>query len=206
MKNQGHPDKNVPQSVSAFQFKWALRQHGRSESEEDSGLSASDRLKLDNWRQQFEAGDSAALFHAVSWCAFNRRIIPDWAALPFCGGWERYKAGIPGKADAPGKSTLGGVFGIVRPSNFKPSAHRRRGLAWEIYEFVEQEKTSGIPVDEYLFERAAEKVSGGGGIASWIKRIYKVELPESESRTISGKTAQRIYYEFLARMARDKTS
>lgn len=205
MTDKDRDDKTAPQTVSAFQFKWALRQHGKPKTEDDPALTASDREKLDRWKQQFESGNSEALLHAVSWCAFNRKIVPDWAALPLCGGWERYKAGVPGRADAPGKSTLGGVFGITRPSNFKPSAHRRRGLSWDIYEFVEQERNSGAPVDEYLFERAAEKVSGDGGIASLLERIYKIELPASEFKGISGKTAQRIYYEFLARMERDKT-
>lgn len=151
---------------------------------------------LERMRQGYEAGNPECLFYAVNMCLRTNYLAPQWARDAFRDGWGRYTGAIPGLKDKPGQSTLGGAFGIVRPNNFKPYAARRRKYASLIWQFVEKEKKAGAPVDEYLFERAAELVPSDGDVR-FTKIVYDVDLPDSERKGIKATTAKNMYYEYV---------
>ena len=155
---------------------------------------------IEIFHEQYNEGHFESLFHAIKLCAMCNKPMPHWAAVAFSEGWQRYKGAIPGPGDKQGKSTLGGAFGIVRSPNFKPYKQRRQTYAFLIWQFVEREKKSGYPVDEYLFERAAEYVSECDH-KRFIEKVYGLVLPESERNQIRASTAKAMYYGFVKKLA-----
>ena len=174
---------------------------------EEDAIYESFRTSIEILERQYEEGHQESLFVAIALCARFDYKMPEWVRNGFLSGWGRYRAAVPGPTDKPGQSTLGGAFGIVRSANFKPSATRRRVYASLIWQFVQNEKRRdpSKPIDERLFERAAKQLPKDGG-AEWYKIVHDVDLPPKERKRISGKTAERMYYEFLAKIDPDKTS
>jgi len=156
------------------------------------------RTTMSLLQASYEGGQNEAIFQAISICAGMDKKMPHWLAAAFCEGWARYRGAISGPGDKPGKSTLGGAFGVVRPNNFKPHSARRWVYASLIWQFVERERKAGVPVDEYLFERAAELAPRDGG-AGFYEAAYGFDLPESERRPIKASTAKNMYYDFIKR-------
>jgi hypothetical protein len=153
-------------------------------------------------REDYDHGAREALFMAIQICACRDLPIPEWAAMAFTEGWTRYCNAIPGPADFPGQSTLGGAFGIIRPAHFKPSAARRKPLAHLVRLYVDAYRAEGHPIDSGLFEMIADRLPADGG-ARRFQRFFGVKLPDKERKRLSGKTVERLYYKSLRGL--DKT-
>ena len=114
--------------------------------------------QLDEYRQQFEAGEADALFLALLFCAKYGLLMPDWLDWELHQVWHRF---IKREAD-----NLGDAFGITWPKGKHKSAYlKRRRLTFAVYSRV-QELCRDKAIGDALFEEVGEEFNIGKTLAS----------------------------------------
>lgn len=101
--------------------------------------------QIEQWRADYEAGDSFALLHAVAECAKRELVMPKWVITGFLG---RYREVIHYKV-----KSLDEAFGSYLPKNAKLAARRqKREKAILAYYEVKRRCENGAAIDENLWK------------------------------------------------------
>lgn len=109
--------------------------------------------KLEQWKQDYEAGDGTALLHAVALCLNLGIAAPVWAVSAFNAAWYvRYEG-----AEA---RTLGEAFNVHRPEGWTKKRKRKDVLifiAWQ--EVLELKDEPGAVIGPPLFADVAKRLN-----------------------------------------------
>lgn len=109
--------------------------------------------KLEQWKHDHEAGDGAALLHAVALCLNLGIAAPSWVVTAFNAAWYvRYEG-----AEA---RTLGEAFKVHRPEGWTKKRKSKDVLifvAWQ--EVLELRAQPGAVLGQPLFADVAERLN-----------------------------------------------
>lgn len=129
--------------------------------------------KLKAHEVQFKGGEPIALLQAIRFCYFRRVPLPEWVGQGIIDGLMKVENFHTGSWDD--------AFGRPYPPNTRlPDLRRRSERACAVAYEVKKLRTSGVPIDEFIWERVADNLNA----TPTINKIYEGQISANEAKEI----------------------